>query len=245
MNHFLKAIGASSIYKSGKNFIYEGRGVFKPTATTFYMLHHLKQKNLDNQEILDMGCGSGIIGLELSQFNTEIKKISMSDISSEATVVAKKNADELNCKEKVSIKNGSLFQPWNEQTFDIIVNDVSGVSNLIPFYQDWFKDIPFETGPDGLALFSEVVSSCSNYLRANGKIISALISLSNVSKAYSIINDNGLAFEILGRYYWTRKIKDLDELNSMENLKRQGTVNFEIKNEEFQFYTEILEIGRT
>jgi hypothetical protein len=36
---------------------------------------------------------------------------------------------------------------------------------------------------------------------------------------YSIIKENGLSYEILGKYYWTRKIKDIDELDRMKKLK--------------------------
>ena len=244
MSKFLKAIGASNIYKSGKTFIYEESGVFKPTATTFYLLHHLKQETLVNKDILDLGCGSGIIGFELFLFEPMIKKISMSDVSLEATIVAEKNSEELYGKNKISIKHGSLFMPWNKQKFDVIVNDVSGISTLIPFYHDWFEGIPLETGSQGLNLFSEVISNCDNYLNKNGKVISALISLSNVKQAYSIIKEAGLYFEILGRYFWSRKIKDSEELNKMMELKSEGTVDFEVKDEKFEFYTEILEIRR-
>jgi len=168
----------------------------------------------------------------------------MSDVSLKAITVAEGNAIELNCKDKISIKHGSLFLPWSEQTFDVIVNDVSGVSNLVPFYKDWFKEVPCETGIDGIDLFLEVISNSRNYLNKDGKIISALISLSNVTKAYSLIKENQLKYQILGRYYWTREIKDLEELDKMINLRDQGKVDFKINDKNFKFYTEILEIGR-
>lgn len=96
---------------------------------------YLYDKHFENQEIkvLDLGTGSGCIGLTLA---LEEKKmdVSLSDISNEALEVAKKNQEKLSAKAHLILSD--LFHQI-EGTFDIIVSnppyipDEEDVQNIV------------------------------------------------------------------------------------------------------------------
>jgi precorrin-6B methylase 2 len=244
MSNFLKAIGAIKIANSNKKFVFEGKGVFKPTATTYYILHHLSKQQFHNKKILDLGCGSGIIGIEILLNKPEIKHMYFSDLSLEASKVCLDNVVEFSLFDKSTIRHGSLFEPWNSFKFDLIINDVSGISNKIPFLSDWFEDIPVDSGDSGVELFQEILSKTSKYLEDKGKLITPVISLSSVNKAHKVIENSNLVSKVLGRHEWSRKVENDKEFIIMNDLLSEGLIDFTIDRDKYVFYTEILQIER-
>ncbi len=67
--------------------------------------------------ILDLGCGYGLIGIALKATRPDLN-IFMSDINERAIRYAKINAKDNNVN--VTIKNGEGFSSWNEELFDAI-----------------------------------------------------------------------------------------------------------------------------
>ena len=67
--------------------------VFHPTETTSFLLSSvLKKININKElEILDLGCGNGIIGIFLLKKFKKIKKITFSDLSTKAVKLTEKN----------------------------------------------------------------------------------------------------------------------------------------------------------
>ena len=91
----LIALGALELSKRSELLVFEGVGVFQPTATTSYLLKAVSAEALQNKKVLDLGCGWGIIGLELFlHFNKQIS-LYMSDLSNSAIEATKKNLESL------------------------------------------------------------------------------------------------------------------------------------------------------
>ena len=65
--------------------------VFFPTATTDFLLRDSKKFINKNIDILDLGCGSGIIAILANKLQKNKKKIFASDVSDKAVACAKKN----------------------------------------------------------------------------------------------------------------------------------------------------------
>ena len=53
---------------------------------------------------------------------------------------------------KGTVKQGSLFEPWKDQYFDIVINDISAISSAVSNISPWFKNIPCKAGRDGTDL---------------------------------------------------------------------------------------------
>lgn len=244
ISKLLKALGAHGIYNSKKQFIFDSPGVFKPTATTYYLLHHLLMEDLKDKAVLDLGCGSGIIGVELLLQNSFVKHIYFSDLSKEAISVCNENLTTFELGNKGTVKQGSLFEPWDDHKFDVIINDVSGISNQVPFFSEWFEDIPCDCGETGIDLFEQMIAKAMFYLENGGKLITPLISLSHIDKAYKLIEKCNFSRKVLGKHSWVRKIKSDQELFVMEKLKSEGLVRYDAEDGNYVFFTEILELER-
>jgi SAM-dependent methyltransferase len=156
---------------------FTGMGVFTPTATTRALCQQALTLIEPGNKALDLGCGSGIIGLEIARrFNGSVA-VSMSDVSTSAVARARSNAASLGVV--VEAREGSMFQPWLHEQFDVIVSDVSGVIPELGTSLGWFDSVPNDSGDDGVGLAGSVVSNAPAHLTADGLLLMPIISLSN------------------------------------------------------------------
>ncbi|MEN3007466.1 methyltransferase [Pseudothermotoga sp.] len=73
---------------------------------------------IHGKKVLDLGCGYGVIGIVLKSEYPDLE-IYMSDINERAVEFAKINAKKNNVD--VVIKHGAFFEPWKDDTFDLIL----------------------------------------------------------------------------------------------------------------------------
>ena len=158
---------------------------FKPNYTTLSMLRFSNKYNLKNKNVLDLGCGSGIITACLYQ-RKNYTNFFLSDLSKDSVQTATKNLNKIKIKHE--IRNGDCFKPWSEQKFDFIINDISGVSKKIAKISPWFKRIPTDKSDTGNYLLKKVLKDCPSYLSNKGIIITPIISLSKVKDTLIYIN---------------------------------------------------------
>lgn len=85
--------------------------------TTSMCLEFAEKMDLNGKTVLDVGCGSGILGLCALLLGA--KSAELVDIDSQATEVAKHNAEINGLTNKCSIKTGSLTEKTNG-TFDVV-----------------------------------------------------------------------------------------------------------------------------
>lgn len=89
----------------------------KADAGTLLLADHMELKQ--GQDVLDMGCGIGILGIVAA--GRIGGKIWMSDINRRAVMLAKKNVA-LN-KVKAKISQGNLYEPIEKNDFDVILSN--------------------------------------------------------------------------------------------------------------------------
>ena len=164
--------------------------VFRPNLTTFSLIesiHKIKiKKKLD---ILDLGCGSGIIGIFLKKFYKNNVNIFMSDYSDHATNLTKINS-KIN-KVKIVVVKSNIFEKWKGKKFDIIIDDISAIDQTIAKKSPWYnKFIPSNCGRDGIFLTEKVIKESKKYLKKNGKIFIPCISLSDYKKVITLMKRN-------------------------------------------------------
>jgi methylase of polypeptide subunit release factors len=226
---------------SNQEFVFEtAEDVFFPTGTTRLIISSAAKAIKGPKKILDLGCGMGIIGIVLSKLGCVEGPIYGSDLSEMAVGFAIKNA--IDYQVSFYYKTGSLFEPWNGEKFDVIVEDVPGISSHMQKYSDWFHDgVPFDPGEDGTELVCQVIEQAHKYLNPNGSLIFPVLSLSNVDKIIKKATDTFKSVQTIGKKMWG--ITNAMQLNPQElwKLHEEHKIVLEEKFGLTLWYTEIFE----
>jgi len=207
--------------------LYVSNRAFKPTATTEFLIRDALSIIKKPVDVLDLGCGIGVVGILVNKFLKNRKKIYASDVSGEAIKIAEKNFRMHKCN--FELKKGSLLSPWEGKKFDLIINDVSGISETIAKKSKWFKNVPCNSGKDGTKLTIKIIDSTSLHLNRNGGIIFPIISLSNSKKIFNKLKKKFKTFKIISSNYWFLP----DDLNSYKkkllSMRKKKLINFDVK----------------
>lgn len=127
--------------------------------------------------VLDLCCGSGVIGISLVKCaaeNKKVLKLTSSDFSDDAIALTKENA-QLN-DVKLDIYKGDLFEPLKRKKFNVIVSNPPYIkSDVIPTLDVEVREYdPIEAldgGEDGLDFYRRIVAEASDHLKKKGYLI--------------------------------------------------------------------------
>mgnify|MGYP001182428973 CR=1 FL=1 len=197
--------------------------VFTPTATSDFLITAVASNIKKVDKLLDLGCGNGIVGISLSRLN-KAKRIYCSDISSEAVKIANLNIKLNNCEGKAIESN--IFSNWSGRKFDIIVDDISGISEEVAGLSEWFKNVPCDSGLDGTANIEKVLNEARNFLTENGKIFFPAISLSNINKIHEIALKNFQNVKRISHNEWFLPEDLSKNFAKLERLKKDGLIDY-------------------
>ena len=126
-------------------------------------IKYLKEMPKKEIKILDIGCGSGVIGLTLKQKFPEAE-VDLIDISKEALEVAKSNAKNLNLK--VNFIESDVFQNIDKK-YDVIISNppyIKTKEEIEDIVRNNEPHIALYAGEDGLDIYKKILSQASNYL---------------------------------------------------------------------------------
>ena len=216
-------------YKSSDNqsdFLIKKK-VFIPTATSELLIEASKKIVKVKKKILDLGCGSGVVGISIGKSLKTKQKIFFSDISKEAC----KNA-ELNCnKMKINheIRQGSLLSPWIGENFDYIISDVAAVAEDVSKMSPWYKNCVNNSGYDGTKHIINIISNAKNYLKKNGKFIFPIISLSNEKKILLACKQNFKKIKEVKNKVFPLPKSMATKILILNKLKKKGIISFDEK----------------
>jgi len=129
--------------------------------------------------VLEIGTGSGAIAIALAK---EIKKIFLvaTDISRDALLLAKENAESAGIRHRIEFVQGDLFGPFRPSTgsgfFDLIVSNPPyivrrKIRTLAKEVKDYEPTIALDGGEDGLAFYRRIVPEASGYLKEGGWLL--------------------------------------------------------------------------
>lgn len=86
--------------------------VFHPTGTSDEIIKAVSANIVSPGKVLDLGCGSGVVGFALYILGKSIGPIYASDLSSDAALLIEENAKDLSIP--VVARHGSVFFPLGE-----------------------------------------------------------------------------------------------------------------------------------
>ncbi len=132
----------------------------------------IKQYNHQNIKILDLCCGSGVIGLSLKKFYPETN-LTLSDVSKEALEVTKANSFNLNLKSTVIHSN--LFNKIKGK-FHIIVSNppyipLNEYKELAKEIVDYEPKSALVAGENGYCFHRQIIKQSKKYLKENGWLL--------------------------------------------------------------------------
>lgn len=187
--------------KNGQELDIHHENSFVPNLTTKLIYeaarNFLKAPNMD---ILEVGCGCGVISLALAtEFHELNPNFSLSDLAEGAISDAKINFQ--NNKLNADIRIGSVLDPWINapKKYDLIIDDISGIINKIAEISPWFTKAPFATGDTGVELLLEFLEKSSFLLKPNGTIIFPLLNLSRMDIGLQAAREKFEICELISR----------------------------------------------
>ena len=208
--------------------LHEGKNVFKPTQTTQYLYSSvIKDFPKKKISIADMGCGNGVLGIGLVKTFKHINLLLFSDISKEALIACKKNVK----KNLIKLKNikyveSSVFSNFENIKFDIIINDISGISEEVAKISPWFSKVSCESGLDGTKLTINFLKNYKKFLKKNGKVFFPIISLSNENKIFRYLIKNNIRYKILSNNSWPLPQDMMKFKEKIQKLKNKKYISY-------------------
>ncbi len=137
-----------------------------------------KLMKVDEFTVLDLCCGSGVIGISLAKICSDIRVIG-TDISEKAITLASENAKSL--RAKAEFYRGDLFEAldnkaYKDLKFDMIVSNPPYIrTNMIGILQDEVKKYEpvtaLDGGRDGLEYYRKIVDKAADLLKPDGWLI--------------------------------------------------------------------------
>ena len=215
-------------------------GVFQPTTCTQILAEQMV--NIKGKTVLDLGCGAGPIAITAALSGA--KKVYAVDIMEEACQATFINSKLNGVAGRVDVRQGNLFEPLKGLTFDVIVNDVSGMAEEVSRISPWYPE-PIPTGgPDGTVPTVRMLRESTIYLNDGGYLLFPLISLACSEKILTV------AYEVYGnkvKKVVSKMIPFCKELHrNMEllvRLKNEGVIHFIHKRSHYLWNLEIYRIN--
>lgn len=151
------------------------------------VVEYTKDLNKDKIKILDLGCGSGAIGLTLKSILKD-SEVTLVDISKEALEVAKLNANNLNLD--VTFIESDWFSNVKLEKYDIIVSNPPYIrtdEEIEEIVKNNEPSLALYGGVDGLDCYRKILANIKPYLN-NKFLIAFEIGESQKEEIYDIVN---------------------------------------------------------
>lgn len=146
--------------------------VLIPRQDTEILVEEIMRDLHDGIRILDMCTGSGCILLSLLHYSNDCSGVGV-DVSEDALVVARQNADRLAEKQAVFIQS-DLFEKV-EGGFDLIVSNPpyirsQEIAGLMPEVREHEPHLALDGKDDGLHFYREIIKGAMPHLKRGGQL---------------------------------------------------------------------------
>ena len=153
----------------GREFRVDSR-VLIPRPETEHLIEAVLPRAAGGPLILDVGCGSGAIGITLA-LEVPQARVVATDISASALELARENAAALGAR--IAWLRGDLLEAVASASIDIVVSNPPYVAErsrpeLAPEVRDWEPALALFGGADGLQVTARLISEAARVIRPGG-----------------------------------------------------------------------------
>ncbi|WP_210321316.1 peptide chain release factor N(5)-glutamine methyltransferase [Devosia beringensis] len=125
--------------------------------------------------LLDLGTGTGCISIAMLAHMDDISAVAV-DLSALALEAARDNAARHGVADRLTLLEGSWFDPLAPQRFDIVVSNPpyitsAVVETLTPEVKDFDPRLALDGGPDGLAPYRILAREADAWLTEGGRLL--------------------------------------------------------------------------
>lgn len=180
-------LGEVDFYK--RSFLCDERALIPRPETEELIEHILKLPLEDSVTILDLCCGSGVMGLTMKAELEEKASVMLSDLSPAALSLASENKQRLNLE--VELVQSDLFHDI-EETFDLIICNPPYIPEGEDLEAEVLHDpeIALFSGEDGLGLIRDIASQGRRHLNSGG-YLALEIGHDQADRVTAILAENG------------------------------------------------------
>ncbi len=178
-------------------------GVYDPSDDSYLLLEAVKGKK--KLKVLDMGCGTGIIAINLAKQGCKVTAV---DVNEKAIENAKFNAE----------INGVNIEVFKSDLF----SNVKGCFELITFNPPYLptegEDIAWDGGREGIEVIRKFLKDAHKHLEENGEIYVVMSSLSNTKKIFDEFGKIYRFDKVLSKRFFFEEIS-VYRLTTFKNAK--------------------------
>ena len=213
--------------------------VFVPTSTTTLLLAAVRKSvNPNWTTALDLGCGSGVVAVVLKKLILPQASVSASDISEEAVELARQNAARHGLA--IECRAGSLFEPWAGRNFDVIVDDVAGMSEPVARLSRWYPpQIKSDAGEAGTRWIVPILEQAPGHLPSGGEIFFPVLTLSDEAEILRTAESSFKKIELITEQWYPLGAELMGHWSVMEDLMARGMVTLQKRGSRWLWATKI------
>ena len=183
-----------SVFFHRREFKCDGRGLIPRPETEELAEWLLKHAKLPEEaRILDMGCGSGVLGLTLAA-EIPAARVTLADVSADALALSRENAAQLGLG-NVEFVESDLFSALGDRTYDLVVANLPYVpeADRATLAKELAHDpaLALFGGPDGMDVIRRFVPEAARRLLPGGWL-ALEIGIDQAAETESLLRAAGL-----------------------------------------------------
>ena len=199
--------------------------LFRPTLTTTILTEQLDATSVRDRTVLDLGCGIGPIAIGLAMSGAA--HVHATDVMPEACELAMANAALNGVGDRITFMRGNLFEPLGDMRFDVIVDDVSAVTEEVARLSRWFpRGVP-SGGEDGTVNTIEMLLTSPRHLKPGGFLLFPILSLSRQARILEVAREvygERLVCVASRRIPFSADLKN--NLAKLQHMRTKGLIEF-------------------
>ena len=126
------------------------------------------------RDVLDLCTGSGCLAIMAADI-FPVARVDAVDLSDEALLVARRNVDDYQLQDRLTLRKSNLFEALPKKKYDLILSNPPYVTDAamaaLPREYSYEPKLALAGGPDGLDIVERIMRESRERLKRNGALI--------------------------------------------------------------------------